>query len=57
MFTFYQGYHGSQARKLAFARPSGLSGVGEEVKLSSLGYKTKWSMAGGREWGGEQVLL
>jgi len=37
VFTFYQSCHGSQVRKLVFARPSGLNGVGEEVKLVSLG--------------------
>jgi len=57
MFTIYQWCHGSQARKLVFARPSGLNGVSEERKLVSLGYKTKRSVTGGRGWGEEQVLL
>jgi hypothetical protein len=31
------------------SRPSGLSGVGEEVKIHELQYLTKWSVLGGRE--------
>ncbi len=33
------------------SRPSGLSGVGEEVKLHELECETKWSVLGGRGWG------
>ncbi len=57
MFTCHQRCHGSQAIELVFARPSGLNGVGEEVKLVSLGCKTKWSVTGWSGWGKEQVLL
>jgi hypothetical protein len=32
------------------SRPSGLSGVGEEVKLYELQYVTKWSVLEGRGW-------
>jgi hypothetical protein len=34
---------------LSLLGPSGLSEVGEEVKLVSSGYNTKWSLIGGRE--------
>jgi len=35
------------------SRPSGQSGVGEEVKLHELQYETKWSVLGERGWGEE----
>ncbi len=44
----------SQVRSLSL-RPSGLIGVGEDVKLNELHYETKWSVLGGR--GEERVLL
>jgi hypothetical protein len=55
--TFYQRCHGSQVIKLVFARPSGLNGVGEEVRLVSWGYKTMWSMSGWSGWGKELRAL
>jgi len=42
----------SQALSLG-SRTSGLSGVGEEVKLCELQYKTKWAVLRGKGWGDE----
>ncbi len=37
------------SKELVFqSRPSGLSVVGEEVKLYELQYETKWSVLGGK---------
>jgi hypothetical protein len=41
----------SLARGLSLVRLSGLSGVGEEVKVHEIQCKTKWSVLGGRGWG------
>jgi hypothetical protein len=38
VLAFYQMYQGSQTKSLHLVRPSGLSGVGEEVKLNKLGF-------------------
>ena len=54
LFTLYQKCLRSQARKLAFARSSGLNGVGEKVKLRKLGLKDQLVCAGG---GGEEQRL
>jgi hypothetical protein len=42
---------------LSLLGPSGLSEVGEQVKLVSLGYNTKWSLIGGRELCEKHELL
>jgi hypothetical protein len=42
VFTFYQKCDRSQARKLVFARLSGLKRVDEKVKLASLGLQDQW---------------
>ena len=40
-----------------WSRPSGLSEVGENVKLHELQYETKWSVLAGKGWGEQYVLL
>jgi hypothetical protein len=54
---FYQKCHGSQARKLVFAKSSGLKRVGEEVKLVSLVLQVQVVCDRMEGWGEELELL
>jgi hypothetical protein len=48
-FPITRGAMEAHLGSLSLLGPSGLSEVGEEVKLVSFGYNTKWSLIGGRE--------
>ncbi len=50
---FTRSTNEAKLKACLWVRPSGLSRVGEEVKLHELQYETKWSMLGGKGWGEE----